>query len=91
MLQDNGDLIICRCEEVSKREIIEAIQEGCETIDEVKRMTRAGMGLCQGRTCEKLIRRIIAEETGICIDVIAPMNPRFPIKPIKVKAIANKQ
>ena len=43
--------IICRCEEITEDEIIKSINDGASTVDEVKKFTRAGMGLCQGRTC----------------------------------------
>ncbi len=57
------ETIICRCEEVTRSEIQEAIADGARTVDGVKRRTRAGMGLCQGRTCRRIVSRIIATET----------------------------
>jgi len=46
--------IICRCEELSEQERRDAIVEfNLETCDEAKRLTRAGMSLCQGRTCKQ--------------------------------------
>lgn len=50
------DIIICRCEEITKGEIIQAIRDGATTVDGIKRMTRAGKGLCQGRTCRPPVR-----------------------------------
>lgn len=41
------DIIICRCQEVTEQEIIDAVHEGATTVDGVKRRTRACMGLCQ--------------------------------------------
>ncbi|HUV56332.1 MAG TPA: (2Fe-2S)-binding protein [Dehalococcoidales bacterium] len=77
--------IICRCEEISEQEIRDAIREfNLETCDEVKRLTRGGMGLCQGRTCEPLIERIIAEETNIKVSEILPFSKRPPARPIKI-------
>jgi NAD(P)H-nitrite reductase large subunit len=87
-LRSGSDLIICRCEEVTEEQILEAIKEGCRTLDEVKRYTRAGMGLCQGRTCGKLIAALIHRETGIPLDQILPITNRFPVKPVKLEAIA---
>jgi NAD(P)H-nitrite reductase large subunit len=84
----NRDLIICRCEEVTLGEILDAIDQGCRTVDEVKRMTRAGMGICQGRTCGPLVAKIISERTGIPIGQIKLMKPQFPIRPIKLNVIA---
>jgi NAD(P)H-nitrite reductase large subunit len=47
IMKDDRDLIICRCEEITKGEILEAMEMGADTLNEVKRLTRAGMGLCQ--------------------------------------------
>ena len=52
--------IVCRCEEVTREEIMEAIRQGDGSLDAIKRRTRAGMGFCQGRTCRRLIARILS-------------------------------
>jgi NAD(P)H-nitrite reductase large subunit len=84
----DDDLIICRCEEITKKEIIDVIQQcGCRTIDEVKRLTRAGMGPCQWRTCEKAIARILHSLTGIPLHELTPCTVQFPVRPIKMNAI----
>lgn len=59
--------IVCRCEEISKGEIIEALHRPLEvnTIDAIKRRVRAGMGRCQGGFCQQLVLQIIAQEKGI--------------------------
>jgi glycerol-3-phosphate dehydrogenase len=57
--------IVCRCEEISEAEIVEAIRRGHTTVDGVKFYTRAGMGRCQGGFCQSKILRIISRETGI--------------------------
>lgn len=75
-------LLVCRCEEVTEEEIRQAIREGARTITGVKRRTRAGMGLCQGKTCQRLVARIIAEETGQKIEEIEPATDRPPVRPI---------
>jgi NAD(P)H-nitrite reductase large subunit len=82
---DNEDIIICRCEEITLSEIKKAISEGACDADAVKRMTRAGMGLCQNKTCYNLIARIIAKETGRKYYEIKPFTNRPPVRPIKVK------
>ena len=68
------DVLICRCQEVTESEIVAAI----------KRRTRAGMGLCQGKTCGRLIQRIIARETGINPAEIIPQKSRMPVRPVKI-------
>jgi len=79
------DVVICRCEEVAKQEIHNAIKEGYTTIEAIKRRTRAGMGFCQGKTCSRLVRQIIKEETDKSADEILPDKVRAPIRPIQIK------
>ena len=59
--------IVCRCEEVSKGEIIDALDSPLKvcTVDGIKRRVRPGMGRCQGGFCSPLVVKIIAEHEGI--------------------------
>lgn len=82
---NNSDVIICRCEEITKQEILNAIKEGYVTVGDVRRRTRSGMGFCQGRTCSRLIQQIIAQETGISPDNNIPAVVRPPVRPIEVE------
>lgn len=77
---------VCRCEEVSEREIREAVRAGARSAAEVKRWTRAGMGICQGRTCRRLVERIIAEELGIKASEVEPSSFRPPVRPVGIGA-----
>ena len=79
LIRENPDYgeIVCRCEEISRGEIIDALHRSipCDTIDGVKRRVRPGMGRCQGGFCGPLVLQIIAEETGksaLEIDKSAP-------------------
>lgn len=62
--------IVCRCEEISEAEIVEAIRRGHTTLDGIKFYTRAQMGRCQGGFCSWRIMRIIMRETGLTADEI---------------------
>ena len=88
---EDKDIIICRCQEVSRQEILDAIADGALTVDGVKRRTRAGMGLCQGKTCERLVARIIAEQTGRPIAEILPPKSRIPVRPVKIGIIGGQE
>lgn len=76
--------IICRCEEITEGEIVEAIKNGATTVNEIKRWTRGGMGLCQGRTCRRLIERILARETSTSLDQVKPSTYRQPVRLVKM-------
>lgn len=89
--QPDDDLIICRCEEITKGEIRRAVHEGMYTMVEVKRYLRAGMGLCQGQTCGRLVRPIIAKELGIPVTELEMNRPRGPVRPIEMKSYQNEE
>ncbi len=58
----NEDVIVCRCERVTKNEILEYIQRtGTRDFNAVKAALRPGMGPCGGKTCHDLIMRIFRE------------------------------
>lgn len=84
----NHDPIICRCEEITCGEIIDAVRKGAGDADAVKRMTRSGMGLCQGKTCGRLVAAIIAREKGIPVSEVGPVTWRLPVRPVPAAVIA---
>lgn len=69
LIKKNPDygVIICRCEEISKGEIIDALNSPIPvtTIDGIKRRVRPGMGRCQGTFCMPLVTKIIAKHENI--------------------------
>ena len=69
IISQNPDygVIICRCEGISKGEIVDTIHSPipATTIDAIKRRVRPGMGRCQGGFCSPLVTQIICEETGL--------------------------
>ena len=80
--------IVCRCEDVTRGDIFAAINAGCRTLDEIKRVTRAGMGPCQGRTCRNLIAQELAKIYGISVEDVLMPTFRAPVEPVKVGVLA---
>ena len=64
--------IVCRCEEVTEGEIIDAIHSEIPamSIDAIKRRTRAGMGRCQGSFCLPHVAKILAKELNIPLEKV---------------------
>lgn len=77
--------------EITEKEVREAIKLGSDSFDSVKRITRAGMGLCQGRSCQQLVERLITEETGMRPGELPPISIRPPLRPIKLETIAGME
>ena len=69
--------IVCRCEQVSEGEIVDAIRRplGAKSLDGVKRRVRAGMGRCQAGFCTPRTMEILARELGVDITAICKNNP----------------
>ncbi|HIP99122.1 TPA: (2Fe-2S)-binding protein [Candidatus Bipolaricaulota bacterium] len=77
--------IVCRCEEITLSQVERAIAEGYDTLEELKRHLRAGMGPCQGRTCLPLLARILARKTGRPLEqVFSSVSVRPPLAPAPV-------
>lgn len=84
----DDDIIICRCEEITKGEIRKAVHDGMYTLTDLRRYLRTGMGLCQGQTCSKLTKAIVAKELGVKPSDLEPATGRSPMRPIEMKILA---
>ncbi|UCF70345.1 MAG: (2Fe-2S)-binding protein [candidate division WOR-3 bacterium] len=82
--------IICRCEDITEEEIVQKIKEGYQTMDDLKRIMRVTMGLCQGKGCRKHIAKILSRELNIPIKDIVQPTYRPPVKPIPISATIDK-
>ncbi len=82
---DDGDVIICRCERITKKEIINYIKKtGTRDINAVKAGLRVGMGPCGGKTCTELTMRIFKElginPKEVTPPVERPFTQELPLK-----------
>lgn len=74
LIKENPDygVIVCRCEEISKGEIIDCLKSPIcvPTVDGIKKRIRPGMGRCQGGFCSPLVTQIIADYFNIPISQV---------------------
>lgn len=89
MNNKDAQTMICRCEDVTREMILDCIADGYETLDEIKRVTRAGMGPCQGRTCRQLIAAELSRHYGVPMEDVLMTTFRPPVKPISLGALAD--
>lgn len=79
---EDRDIVVCRCEEVTLGRLAETIASyGCSS-REAKLRTRAGMGICGGRTCRPLIERLTALHGGREQDGPLPLKIQQPVRPL---------
>ncbi|HEX6959416.1 MAG TPA: NAD(P)/FAD-dependent oxidoreductase [Ferrovibrio sp.] len=83
-----GDTIVCRCEEVTARQVMTTAALGCTGPNQMKAFSRCGMGPCQGRLCGLTVTELLAEAHGITPERVGYYRLRAPIKPITLGELA---
>jgi thioredoxin reductase len=83
------ETVVCRCEEV-RRADLDAVAHASADINVIKGLTRAGMGLCQGRNCQRQVAALIAARHGGHIADVPMATPRMPVRPVPLAAVADE-
>jgi len=77
------DAIVCRCERVTAGEIRKWIRKGVRDLNQIKAITRAGMGACGSKTCGDLILQLFKDEgvpaEDITLHTIRPLFIEAPL------------
>jgi len=84
-----GDTIICRCEEVTAKQVRDMAKMGCEGPNQMKAFLRCGMGPCQGRLCGLTVTELIAEVRQVPPAEVGYYRLRPPVKPITLGELAS--
>ena len=79
---------VCVCEDVTEKDLHDAIHEGFDDIQTLKRYSTLSMGPCQGKMCLKACVDICAAETGRTVDETGSTTPRPPLRPVPMGALA---
>jgi bacterioferritin-associated ferredoxin len=82
---------ICRCEEITLDDVRAAIAAGARTVNDVKRQTRAGMGVCQGISCVSEIAQILHALTGASPGEVGGLTARPPVRLLALGSLAGAE
>ncbi len=74
-------------EQMDRRSLQTLLLDGPVNPNQVKRLTRAGTGHCQGRLCREQMSLLLAEESGTGIAGISLMSYRPPVRPLPLKVM----
>ena len=85
-----GKIVLCRCEDVTLKDVVHSIELGYADIEEVKRYTGFGTGPCQGKECLAVIATVIAERTGRDPASVPPFTSRQPLSPTPLAFFAGR-
>ena len=78
------DTIVCRCEDVTRHEIEQAIDDGASDVNQVKHFTRCGMGPCQGRMCADTVGELVGLRLG-SREAAGLWTQRAPLRPVALE------
>ncbi|ATX81615.1 NADPH-dependent 2,4-dienoyl-CoA reductase, sulfur reductase [Mariprofundus ferrinatatus] len=82
------ETLVCRCEEVRAGEVRRAMHAGHRDANQVKFLTRCGMGPCQGRQCDNAVSQLVARELGDEKMISGGYRIRPPIRPLTIEQLA---
>ncbi|MDA2981856.1 MAG: FAD-dependent oxidoreductase [Actinomycetota bacterium] len=85
------DTVVCRCLSISYAQVKAGISEDTLSAGASKRISRVGMGRCQGRYCSPVIQKLISENSGYDISERSGFAPQIPIKPVEIGVVAYAQ
>lgn len=89
-LSRGPDTVVCLCEEVTRRDLLATVDRGAGHPDHLKRLTRAGMGHCQGRRCREQIQMILSDSTDSDLPEVPLASYRPPFRLVPLAVIANQ-
>ena len=81
-------VILCRCEDVTLRDVEHAIATSYAALEEVKRYTGFGTGPCQGKECLREVAATIARLTGCAAHELKPFTSRAPLASTELALLA---
>ena len=82
------DTVICRCEEVTLKQLKTALADDTIQIKDFKRMTRLGMGSCEGRMCGPSTIEMMRHRLNASAEDVGCLKPRPSIKPVTLGVLA---
>ncbi len=81
-------VIVCRCTGTTLGDVSASIEPAGATAAEIRRLSRAGMGLCQGIYCDDPVAEIVAARAGVAVSDVGRPRARSPLRPIPLAALA---
>ena len=81
---------VCFCEDITAKDIEQAVQEGFDDIQTLKRYSTVTMGPCQGKMCHAAVAEICARATGRSVDEVGSTTSRPPLQPVPMSALAGR-
>jgi sarcosine oxidase subunit alpha len=79
---------VCLCEDVSTKDLRQAVAEGFDHVETLKRYSTAGMGPCQGKMCGSTFSEVCARLSGSDVGTVGTTTSRPPVVPVELSVLA---
>jgi sarcosine oxidase subunit alpha len=89
-VSDAKKQFVCYCEDVTEKDLNDAINEGFDSIETLKRYSTISMGPCQGKMCTQRSVEICARRTGRSLDEVGAPTSRPPVSPVPLGVLAGR-
>jgi sarcosine oxidase subunit alpha len=83
-----GKCFVCLCEDVTVKDLEQAVGEGFDNIETLKRYSTVTMGPCQGKVCAQAAVEICARATGRDVNATGTTTSRPPAVPVELGVLA---
>jgi ferredoxin len=84
------DCYLCRCEEIPGSRVRELAESGLEALNALRRMSRAGLGYCQGRFCQSMLAGELSAVTRREREELGTFRVRPPVRPVKLSRLGGE-
>lgn len=84
------DFPLCRCEEVSRADLEVILQKGFHALTALRRSSRVGLGVCQGRFCQSMLQESLIEGTSRTVGEVGTFKVRPPVRPVKLSRLGGE-
>ena len=81
---------VCFCEDITAKDIEQAVHEGFGDIQTLKRYSTVTMGPCQGKMCHASAAAVTARATGLQVNEVGSTTSRPPLQPVPMSALAGR-
>lgn len=88
-LPQDDSTVVCRCEEQTLGQLKEGFEQGARGPNELKGMTRCGMGPCQGRQCGHTVSELLAQWRGIPVGDVGYYRLRSPMRLLNLEELGH--
>ena len=81
------DTVVCRCEDITRAQIDDAVDAGARDVNQMKHFTRCGMGPCQGRMCGDVAAELVAQRRDVSREAVGYWTGRVPLRPVRLDSL----